>query len=310
LKVISLYGKNYKIKKEDLNGIDIILFDLQDAGARYFTYISTLKYAIETCAENNIELWILDRPNPVSPLKTDGPITAKGFTSFVSIAPIPILHGMTIGETGLYFNYLLDNEKKLKCRLSVIQIKNWDRKSFNPLFESKWVKPSPNMTSLETAIIYGGTCLIEGTNVSEGRGTQKPFLTIGAPFIKSSELIAELKKIKPAGLGFLPVQFTPVSIPGTVTSPKYENTLCSGIEIKITDRALVQPVKFGIELIYILHKLYPEFTFKDKTINNLFGNDYLRKMIISGEKPEKIISKWQKELNNFINLRSKFLLYK
>lgn len=309
LKVVSLYGKNYKIKKEDLENIDILLFDLQDIGVRYFTYISTLKYAVESCAENRVELWVLDRPNPISPVKPDGPLTEKSFTSFVSIAPIPIIHGMTTGELANYFNYLLNKEKRIRCTLSVVKMKNWDRKKYYSSYKTNWIKPSPNMTGFETALAYAGTCMIEGTNVSEGRGTYKPFLTIGAPFIDGEKLADALTKEKIKGMVFSPIRFIPESIAGTVTNPKYEGKQCSGIEIRISDSSSLEPVKFGIILLYTLNRFFPEFRFKDKTIDNLIGSDYPRKMLLNGEKPEKIFLKWQKELNNFINLRAKFLLY-
>jgi uncharacterized protein YbbC (DUF1343 family) len=309
LKVISLYGKNYKPKKEELEGLDFLLFDLQDVGTRYFTYISTLYHAIEACAENNVPLIVLDRPNPIAPVKTDGPLTEKKFESFISIAPIPIIHGMTIGELARYFNSLLKERNGIECRLTVIPLKNWNRNRFFDSYYENWIKPSPNMSDLETAIIYPGTCLIEGTNISEGRGTKSPFLTIGAPFISSAMLIKELKRLKTEGISVSPIQFTPQDIPGAATNTKYKNEPCSGIKIKITDRKKAEPLKFGIKLLYALHKLFPEFRFKDKTIDTLFGSDYLRNLIINGSKPEKIFLKGQKELNNFINLKKQFLLY-
>jgi len=309
LKIISLYGKSFKPKKEDLKGINLILFDIQDIGARYYTYIATLYYVIEACAENNIPIFILDRPNPISPVEPDGPVIVKGFSSPVSIAPLPIIHNMTIGEIGKYFNYLFEKEKGLHCHLMVIPMKGWNRNRFFDEYSTNWVRPSPNITSLETALIYPGTCLIEGTNISEGRGTESPFLSIGAPFIKSSLLMDELNKHNIQGIAVEPFNFTPEDIPGTATNPKYKNELCRGIKITITDRKKIEPLKFGIALLYSLKKQFAEFKFKDKTIDMLFGNDFLRKMINAGEKPEKIYLKWQKELNNFINLRNKFLLY-
>jgi uncharacterized protein YbbC (DUF1343 family) len=309
LKVISLYGKNYKPKKEELEGLDFLLFDLQDVGTRYFTYISTLYHAMEACAENNVPLIVLDRPNPIAPIKTDGPLTEKKFESFISIAPIPIIHGMTIGELARYFNSLLKERNGIECRLTVIPLKNWNRNRFFDSYYENWIKPSPNMSDLETAIIYPGTCLIEGTNISEGRGTNSPFLTIGAPFINSALLIKELKRLKTEGISVSPMQFTPQDIPGVATNTKYKNETCSGIKIKITDRKKAEPLKFGIKLLYALHKLFPDFRFKDKTIDTLFGSDYLRNLIINDSKPEKIFLKGQKELNNFINLKKQFLLY-
>lgn len=309
LKIVSLYGKNYKPSKENLSGIDLLLFDLQDVGARYYTYISTLYYIIEACAENKIPLIILDRPNPISPIKIDGPLIDRKFRSFIAIAPVPIIHGMTVGELARYFAYLLKKEKKIECNLEIIKMKKWDRKKFFDSYYKEWIKPSPNMPDLETAIVYPGTCLIEGTNISEGRGTDTPFLTIGAPFINSALLIKELLKLNIKGVKFEPVQFTPHNIPGMAINPKYKNELCNGIRIKVTVNGEFEPLRMGIKLLWVLKKSFPEFRFNDKTIDKLFGSDYLRKMLTAGAAPEKIFFKWHKELNNFINLHKKFLLY-
>lgn len=309
IKVISIYGRNYKIQKEYLKELDILLFDIQDIGARYYTYISTLYYAMESCAENRVPLIVLDRPNPIAPVKTDGPLTEKKFQSFIGIAPLPVIHGMTIGEIARFFNYLFTKEKKPACKLSVIKMRNYNRKKFLDSYSSIWIKPSPNMSSLETAIAYPGTCLIEGTNVSEGRGTKEPFLLIGAPFINSASLINELKQQGTREIELEPAEFTPADIPGMATNPKYENETCRGIRIKITDRTSFEPLKFGVKLIYALHKLFPEFKFLPGTIDKLWGSEGVRTSIEKGDNPEKIFNNWNKELNNFINLKKKFLLY-
>ena len=309
IKVISIYGKNYRISKEILKELDLLLFDIQDVGARYYTYISTLYYAMETCAENKVPLMVLDRPNPIAPIKEEGPLTEKEFQSFVGIAPLPIVHGMTSAEIARFFNYLFEKEKKPICSLLLIKMKNYSRKKFFDGYFTSWIKPSPNMSSIETAIAYPGTCLIEGTNVSEGRGTQEPFLLIGAPFINSGKLISALKGQGIDGIEIEPALFTPKDIPGTATNPKFKNEVCRGIKIKIKDRYKFEPVKFGVKLIYSLNRLFPEFKFIPASIDKLWGSPGIRNMIENGDKPEKIFNKWNKELNNFINLKKKFLLY-
>ena len=284
IKVISIYGRNYRISKEILSELDLLIFDIQDVGARYYTYISTLYYAMETCAENKVPLMVLDRPNPIAPIREEGPLTEKGFQSFIGIAPLPIVHVMTAAEIARFFNYLFEKDKKPLCSLQLIKMQNYSRKKFFDSYFTNWIKPSPNMSSLETAIAYPGTCLIEGTNVSEGRGTKDPFLLIGAPFISSHKLISALKGLGIEGIELEPAEFTPKDIPGTVTNPKFENELCRGIKIKIMDRYKFEPVKFGVKLIYTLQSLFPEFKFIAASIDKLWGSGGLRKMIENGDK--------------------------
>ena len=187
--VYSLYGKIRKPTKEMLKGVDVLIFDIQDIGARFYTFISTMYYTLEAAAENNIPVIILDRPNPIGGLKVSGNIREEEFKSFVGIAPIPIMHGMTVGELAILFNEQHYLENNLHANLTVIKIKNWQREQLFNQTGLKWINPSPNMINLDEAMIYPGLCLLEGTNISEGRGTQKPFLTFGAPYINSNQLI-------------------------------------------------------------------------------------------------------------------------
>ncbi len=306
--VYSLYGKIRKPTKEMLQGIDLLVFDIQDIGARYYTYISTLFYAIESAAENKIPIIVLDRPNPISGSKVDGPIVKKGFFSFVGIAPVPIIHGMTIGELAQLFNseFLPDT---LKADLKIVKLKNWNRKEYYDETGLRWVSPSPNMTDLETAIVYPGMCLIEGTNISEGRGTTKPFLQIGAPFVESKKLINALVKDSLKGIELSPVSFVPKDIPHRAINPKYKGEKCNGILLKVTNREKFQSLRFGIYVLYELHKLYPEKFKLKKWLDKLYGSDSLRKEIEKGSTPSEIFNSWENELKNFKQLRAKFLLY-
>ena len=247
--IYSLYGKDKKPTKEMLKDVDVLIFDIQDVGARFYTYISTLFYVVKAAAENNIPLIVLDRPNPINGIYVDGPIRKPELNSFVGIAPLPIAHGMTVGELAQFFAGEKLIGDSVKVDLHVIKMENWNRNLFYDNFYSTWLKPSPNIPSLETAIVYPGTCLIEGTNVSEGRGTDAPFLTIGAPYINSDELIEELKKQKIDAVDFEPISFTPNEIPGVVSNPKYKNEDCNGIRIIVTDRDKCESVKLGIMLI-------------------------------------------------------------
>ncbi|MFA6978055.1 MAG: DUF1343 domain-containing protein [Ignavibacteriaceae bacterium] len=308
--VYSLYGKNKKPTKEMLKGVEVLVFDMQDVGARFYTYISTLYYSLQAAAENNIPIVVLDRPNPIGGYYVDGPIRHDSLSSFVGIAPIPIVHGMTFGELANYFNEekLLGNN--LHATLEVLQMKNWKRNYFFDDLNLPWIKPSPNITDLQTAIIYPGTCLIEGTNISEGRGTAQPFLIIGAPFINAKQLVNELQKFKFKGLTFSGTTFTPQNIPNVAENPKYKEIICNGIEIKVTDKNKVESVKFGIALLYTLHKLYPnKFSFKDKSFDLLSGDAKLREQLLRNVKPDKIYKSYQKELSSFKEIRKKYLLY-
>lgn len=308
--VFSLYGKDRKPTKEMLKNVEVLIFDIQDVGARFYTYISTLFYTIQSAAENNIPVIVLDRPNPINGIYVDGPIRKPEFSSFVGIAPLPIAHGMTVGELANYFVGEKLIGDKLKVDLHLIEMKNWDRKLFFDNFVSSCISPSPNIPSLETAIVYPGTCLIEGTNASEGRGTESPFLTIGAPFINSAELIQELNKYDLAGLSLEPISFTPREILRVANNPKYKDVFCSGIKIKVIDRYKFESVKFGIKLIAAIQKVYTnDFKFRDNSFDRLCGDKAIRQQILDGVSSEKIIQSYQKELSDFKEIRKKYLLY-
>ncbi len=307
--VFSLYGSVKKPTKEMLKNVDVFLFDIQDIGARFYTYISTLYYVLQSAAENNIKIFILDRPDPINGITVDGPVLKSDQASFVGIAPLPIQYGMTSGELALFFSNEGYLGKNLKPDIIIVKMKNWNRKKYFDQFPLRWIKPSPNIPDLETALIYPGTCLLEGTNVSEGRGTHKPFLTIGAPFINSQKLINELKDLKVSGISFSPVKFTPVLLKEMAESPKYSGQTCYGISFKITDRKKFMPVKFGIKLICALEKLYPdEFKMTDY-FDKLTGDSSVRKNILNEISPEKIIGAWNNDLKAFNKIRKKYLLY-
>lgn len=308
--IFSLYGNVKKPTKEMLKNIDIILFDIQDIGARFYTYISTLYYLLQSAAENNLPVIVLDRPNPISGLNVSGTVLDTAFKSFIGIGPIPVLHGMTIGELAELFvkeNFINTNSKS---ELIVIKMKGWKRNHFWDDIDREWIPTSPNIPNFETSLIYPGTCFIEGTNVSEGRGTDDPFLTIGAPFINAEELINDLKSLQIAGIDFSPSSFTPVKIKGKAIYPKYEGINCYGVKLKLTDKKKFNAVEFGVHLIYSLLKLYPDnFKFKDNHFDNLAGTDKLRKDLLASKNPSAIISSWEIELDKFKSIRKKYLLY-
>lgn len=308
--VYSLYGKTRKPTKEMLDKVDILIFDIQDIGARYYTFISTLYYAMIAAAENNIPIMILDRPNPINGDIVEGPIRSEEFKSFVAIAPIPIQHGMTIGELAFMFNnegWLGDN---LKANSTVIKMRGWQRELFFDNCNLPWIVPSPNIPSLNTAILYPGMCLLEGVNVSEGRGTYSPFLTFGAPYINSEALIAELNTMPHPGLELSKTKFTPKSIKNMSTNPKYKDQDCNGITIKVVDKKKIEALRFGIQILYAIHKLYPdEFQFRRNWLDKLFGETYLTEMIKNNNSPTQIFVKWESELVKFKYTRNKYLFY-
>ncbi|MFH0735409.1 MAG: DUF1343 domain-containing protein [bacterium] len=307
--VYSLYGKIRKPTKEMLKGVDVLIFDIQDIGARFYTFISTMYYTLEAAAENNVPVIILDRPNPIGGIKVSGNIREEEFKSFVGIAPIPIMHGMTVGELAILFNEQHYLENNLHANLTVIKIKNWKREHLYNQTGLKWINPSPNMINLDAAMVYPGLCLLEGTNISEGRGTQKPFLTFGAPYINSNQLITELIKYKIPGISFSPVEYTPFEIPNMVSNPKYKDQKCNGIELSVNIIDNFDPVKLGIIIIFEIHKLYPDnFEFRS-SIERLYGSKFLRNSINENKTPESIFQSWTQELNNFLSVRSKYLLY-
>lgn len=310
LPVYSLYGKTRKPTKEMLENVDVLIFDIQDIGARFYTYISTLYYTLISAAENNIPILVLDRPNPINGILVDGPIRTEEFKSFVAIAPIPIQHGMTIGELAIMFNEENWLENGLKANLTVIKMDGWNREYFFDSCNLAWIAPSPNMPNLETAVIYPGMCLIEGVNISEGRGTYSPFLTFGAPFINSDSLLIELEHFNNYGIELNSISFTPKSIPNMSTYPKYKNIKCNGIEIKVVEQEKINAFRFGIEVLYSIHKLYPnEFEFRKNWLDKLFGNETLSKMLKNNSTPNEIFETWINELEDFKKLRKKYLLY-
>jgi uncharacterized protein YbbC (DUF1343 family) len=307
--IFSLYNKT-KPTKEMLKNVDIILFDIQDIGARFYTYISTLYYILQSAAENNIPVIVLDRPNPLNGLQVSGTVLDPAYKSFIGIAPIATVYGMTVGELANFFvkENLIDtkNEPELK----IIEMKGWKRNYFWDDLNRGWIPPSPNIPKFETALIYPGICFIEGTNISEGRGTDNPFLTIGAPFINSIELVNKLKSFKLAGIEFSPISFTPVEIKGKALNPKYEGIRCNGIQFKISNKKKFDTVEFGVYLIYTLRNLYPDkFKFKNVYFDKLAGTDRLRKDLLAGKSPSTIIKNWNNKLENFKSIRKKHLLY-
>ena len=274
--VFSLYGTVRKPTPEMLQGVDLIIYDIQDIGARFYTYISTLGLVMEAAAELQIPVLVLDRPNPIRSDIVEGPLLDLKYQSFVGKYPIPIRYGWTVGE--LAQKIVAEQWLAATPSLSVISMEGWYASLWYDETTLPWVKPSPNIPDVGTALIYPGMCLLEGTNVSEGRGTDHPFKWFGAPWIDGKILSQELNKLQLPGVVFVPKSFTPVSIPGVADKPKYENQLCNGIEIRVIARNEYQSLNVGVSVIKKLKEFYPEnIVFKENRLNRLWGSDTLVK---------------------------------
>jgi len=304
LPVYSLYGSSRKPTSDMLEGIDLLLFDMQDVGARFYTYHATMGLVIEAAADAGVPVWILDRPNPLGGNYVSGWIRENKFTSFVGPYPIPVAHGMTLGELALMMagEGWLDTETDPMPR--VIEMEGWNRSMLWPETDLPWIAPSPNLPTFEHAFVYLGTCLIEGTSLSEGRGTENPFLTLGSPGTSMSEEEINQLNSRIAGASISPIEFTPREIPGVALNPKHESELSSGIRIQIDDYNTYQPFENGLIILSELMQHTPDADTRD-FLYKLAGTGEIDK-IISGElQPENS----DFDLSPFMNLRDQYLIY-
>ena len=301
--VISLYGNKKRPSKNDLKDIDIIVYDVQDVGARFYTYITTLGYVMEVASQAKIKIIVLDRPNPIKGNLIEGPLLNMDYQSFVGNYPIPIRYGLSIGELAK----MMVGEKWIKGapKLSVIKMKNWNRNQWYDETGLAWIKPSPNIPDLNTALIYPGMCLLEATNINEGRGTEKPFKRFGAPWIDNARLSNRLNELKMPGVEFKPVTYIPTDIDGMAINPTFKNKICKGIEIKIIDRDIYQSVQIGLNIISILRDEYPnKFVINNERMISLLGVDELN---IFNEMPIELKTIFS--IRDFIETSKKYNLY-
>ncbi|MBS3736279.1 MAG: DUF1343 domain-containing protein [Candidatus Bipolaricaulota bacterium] len=299
LPIYSLYDMGKALTEDVLRKVDAFVFDIQDVGARFYTYIWTMSEVMEVAAENGKEFIVLDRPNPVTGTKVEGPVLDRRWASFIGRYPLPIRHGMTVGEIAKYLN----GEFGIGVDLTVVKMRGWDRSTwFDQTGLDTWYRPSPNMPTLETATVYTATCFIEATNVSEGRGTTEPFELIGAPWINGRELAGSLNDAGLPGVIFRPASFTP-------NFDEYEGELSSGIYLVVTNRESFKPVKTGVYILDRLRKLYPNKLEFSDYMDKLWGTNRIRLMLENGLDPEKIVRSWQSELEEFKETRREYLLY-
>lgn len=302
--VYSLYGENKKPSKDIIDNIDALVFDIQDIGSRYYTYIYTMAYCMEACAENHKEFIILDRINVLGGDIVEGNILNPKNSSFVGLYPIPVRYGLTCGELALYMN----KEFNINCDLKIVKIEGWDRKIYSDDTDVIWINPSPNIPSVETALIYNGTCLFEGTNLSEGRGTTKPFEYIGAPWLKGEKLCEYMNSIEEvSGAAFRPVYFQP-------TFSKYQGELCEGVQIHIKNKKKYKAVDAAVYMLHYIANNYNE-EFKWITSEDFGGKYFIDLLSGTGEirtrkyNPKVLLEKWNKESLEFKNKKEKYHLY-
>lgn len=297
LAVHSLYGKFEKPTGPMLEGVDAIVYDIDDVGARYYTYTTTMGLCMQAAAEHKLSMFVLDRPNPVTGLIVDGPLADENDLGFTAFAPVPVCHGMTHGELARMFN----DTRNIHCNLTVIPMRGWKRWMWFDDTGRTWVNPSPNMRNPTQALLYLGVGLLEATNLSVGRGTDQPFETFGAPWIDGRKLAAALNEADLAGLRFVPITFTP-------SASKFAGQLCRGCYITVTDRTAVQPVRAGITIACTLNRLFAG-KFDIQAVNTLMRNAAVQKLLTAGEKPPSIERSWQEGLDRFRTIRQKYLMY-
>ena len=287
-----------------LAGIDALVYDIQDVGSRFYTYISTLLRSMRAAAANGVDFIVLDRPNPIRGDRIEGNLLQPGFQSFVGEMAIPIRHGMTVGELARFCQRELNITSS---QLEVVPMHGWRRDMWYDQTALPWVPPSPNMPTVETATLYPGTCLIEGTNLSEGRGTTKPFEWIGAPWINPERWADTLNNLELPGTHFRPIHFTP-------TFSKYANQECHGVQVHVTDRDQLKSVNVALHLIATARRDYPDrFEFLENRGRYFFdllaGTDELRLRQMKHELPKEIIQSWEAEAEIFTEQRRPYLLY-
>ena len=298
LPVFSLYGETRRPTDEMLAGIDTLVFDVQDAGVRFYTYTTTMAYCMEEAAKRNIAFFVLDRPNPLGGEIVEGPMLDADKTAFTAYFPLPVRYGLTIGELAQFLNA----ENHVNADLHVIAMKNWHRNYFYESTGLRWIPPSPNLRTLKGTILYPGLEILQNAGVSVGRGTETPFEEFGAPWINGEDVAAALNDRHLAGLRFAAQPFVPVS-------GLYSGQRCGGVSVRVMDRATVRSMRAGIEIAAVLQKLYPDH-FDPAKLLLLTGSDETVRQLQGAAAPEKIVASWNAELTAFEAVRRKYFLYK
>lgn len=298
--VYSLYGDTRAPTPAMLEDVEVLLYDIQDVGVRFYTYVSTLFESMKAAAQQGIPFVVLDRPNPIDATRVEGPVLEPGFESFVGIYHLPARYGMTPGELAS----LLNSEAAIGADLVVVPIQGWRRSKWYDQTGLHWIMPSPNMATLSTATVYPGLGLIEGTNLSEGRGTTRPFELIGAPWLHSQQLADRLNHLELPGTRFRPQAFLP-------TFSKYQGESCQGIQIHVLDRNQFQPIPTFLHIVTAVLHLHPKkLELADQVFDRLVGNSWVRRHLLQRRPVDEIVKQWQTALEEFKKKRTKYLLYR
>jgi uncharacterized protein YbbC (DUF1343 family)/CubicO group peptidase (beta-lactamase class C family) len=297
LPIYSLYGARKRPTAEQLQGIDTLVYDIQDIGCRFYTYLTTLGYVLETAARHKLKVVVLDRPNPIGGVAVEGPVLDKKLESFTGYHPIPVRHGMTVGELAHFFN----RERKIQADLEVVQMRGWQRADLFDRTDLVWVNPSPNMRTLAAALLYPGVGLLETTNVSVGRGTDRPFEVLGAPWLDGRRLAESLARARLPGVRFVPTRFTP-------KSSTHAGKECGGVQIFLDDWKQFQALPVGITIACELRRLYPE-EWQWKRYGVLLAHPPTLEALRGGDSPEQVMKLWQPDLDRFRAVRREYLLY-
>jgi len=308
IKIFSLYGKTRKPTPDQIREIDAFVYDIQDVGTRYYTYITTLKYVLEAASKAKTPVYVMDRPNPAGGVIIEGPLLLPEYQSFIGAFPIPVRYGLTSGELAV----MMKGEGWVpeEGTLHVVKMEGWKRSYFWKDTGLPWIPTSPNMPTPETAIIYPGTGLLEAINLNEGRGTPSPFLQFGAPWLNSTSIIKSLSEERPSGIGIESVNYTPLSLPGKALHPLYENETCHGIRVQITQEEKFFSLRFALALIKALKEHHPDkISPSPRRLNLMFGNDLLVRYLQGEISYKKLVGEIEREESIFREKRKKYLLY-
>lgn len=299
LPVYSLYGETMRPTPAMLKGLEAVVFDIQDVGVRFYTYLSTMALVMEAVAEEGLPFIVLDRPNPITGVRVEGPLLDPAFRSFVGYLPIPLRHGLTMGELARWFNQHFG----IGADLRVISMEGWSRALWFDQTGLPWIPPSPNMPTLDTATAYPGTCLLEGTNLSEGRGTTKPFEWVGAPWLDGAAWAAALNDKNLPGVVFRPVHFTPIF-------SKYAGEQCGGVQVHIRERDRFEAVRTGLHLVATARSQAPErFAWRADRFDRLMGTDQVRKALDAGQPVDSVVTTWAAEQQRWAESAKSCWLY-
>jgi uncharacterized protein YbbC (DUF1343 family) len=307
----SLYGEQHKPSPEMLDGVDVLLYDIQDVGARFYEHVNILGFIMEAAAERGIRVVVLDRPNPLGGRGADGFVAdSQAFYRFGSYTAIPALHGMTPGELARFYN----GERRLRggrmAELHVVPMRGWTRDQWFDQTGQSWQKPSPNLVTFSSLIAYAGTCLFEAVNVSAGRGSDAPFELIGAPWLTHERAVVLLNDLKLPGVRFTADTFTPIQRTFHARPPMYAGDLARGIRVHVTDRSTVQPYRVGVAMLWAVHALHRDrLVWNEATLDRLAATPRLKQMLEAGRTPAEIFAAWETELKHFRAISAPYHLY-